>query len=280
MPSIGIYKIENKINGNVYIGQSINIERRWHDHKKRRKDSSTILGRAFIKHGISNFSFEIIETCTKEELNVREVYWVTKYNSYHKGYNATPGGDSSQIKTGKLNVKKVHSIKIALQENVFTKVEIAKQFNVAESTIRSINEGLTWYDNNFTYPIRKGYLKTKEGKNMVNKKVKDHKVIYCKKCCAVITKYAKTNMCSNCQSLASRKLIWPNRYELISKLLKLPNTKVCKLYDVSDKTIAMWCKKYNIPSAGRKYKKLKWSAYPESNRELGLRRALVYPVNL
>lgn len=282
MPSIGIYKIENKINGNVYIGQSINIERRWNDHRKRRKDSSTILGKAFIKHGISNFSFEIIETCAKEELNIKETYWITRYNSYHKGYNATPGGGSSQIKTGKLNAKKVYSIRIALQENVFTKVEIAKQFNVAESTIRGINEGLTWYDSSFSYPIRKGYLKTEteKDKNVVSKKVKAYKEVYCKKCNVKITKYAKTNMCKSCQSLTSRKLVWPNKYELISKLLKLPNTKVCKLYGVSDKTIAVWCKKYNIPSAGRKYKKLKWSAYPDSNRELDLRRVLVYPVNL
>ena len=41
--SVGIYKIENKLNGNVYIGQSVNIERRWQDHKKRRKDSSSII---------------------------------------------------------------------------------------------------------------------------------------------------------------------------------------------------------------------------------------------
>lgn len=282
MPSIGIYKIENKINGHVYIGQSINIERRWNDHRKRRKDSSTILGRAFIKHGISNFSFEIIETCAKEELNIKETYWITRYNSYHKGYNATPGGGSSQIKTGKLNAKKVYSIRIALQENVFTKVEIAKQFNVAESTVRWINKGLTWYDSSFDYPIRKGCLKTKtkECENVGNKEVKTRKEIYCKKCNTKITKYAKTNMCKSCQSLTSRKLVWPNKYELISKLLKLPNTKVCKLYGVSDKTIAVWCKKYNIPSAGRKFKKLKWSAYPDSNRELDLRRVLVYPVNL
>ena len=29
---IGIYKIENLINGKVYIGQSIHIERRWQEH--------------------------------------------------------------------------------------------------------------------------------------------------------------------------------------------------------------------------------------------------------
>lgn len=280
MTNIGIYKIENKINGHVYIGQSINIERRWNDHRKRRKDSSTILGRAFIKHGISNFSFEIIEVCAKEELNIKEIYWIAKYNSYHKGYNATPGGDSSQIKTGKLTQSKVDSIKLALQGNVLSKTAIANKYKVAEGTIRAINEGITWYDDTSSYPIRKGYLLTTKGKVIVNKKVKDDIVHYCKECGTKITKYAKTKMCSVCQQITTRKTKWPDKLELISKLLVLPNTKVCKLYNVSDKTIAVWCKKYNLPSNGSKFKKLKWSAYPESNRELNLRTILVYTVNL
>lgn len=278
--SVGIYKIENKLNGNVYIGQSVNIERRWQDHKKRRKDSSSIIGRAFLKHGISNFDFSVIEMCLKDELNDREIHWITHYNSYAKGYNATPGGNSSQSKTGKLTQSKVDSIKLALQGNVLSKTAIANKYKVAESTIRAINEGITWYDDTSSYPIRKGYLLTAKGKVIVNKKVKDDIVHYCKECGTKITKYAKTKMCSVCQRITTRKTKWPDKLELISKLLVLPNTKVCKLYNVSDRTIAVWCKKYNLPSNGSKFKKLKWSAYPESNRELGLRRALVYTVNL
>lgn len=280
MPSTGIYKIENKINGHVYIGQSINIERRWNDHKKRRKDSSTILGRAFIKHGISNFEFSIVELCAKEELNNREIYWIKQYNSYTKGYNATPGGNSSQNKVGKLTQNKVDKIKLALKENKLSKVAIANKYKVAESTIRAINEGTTWRDTVNIYPIRKGYLRTVGGKIIVNKSVKDDIAHYCKQCNTSITKYAKTGMCVTCQQISTRKVKWPSKIELISRLLVLPNTKICKLYNVSDTTIAVWCKKYKLPSNGSKFKKLKWSAYPESNRELGLRRALVYPVNL
>ena len=274
MPSIGIYKIENKVNGNVYIGQSVNIERRWQDHKKRKKDAKTILGRAFIKHGISNFEFSIIELCAKEELNNREIYWITHYNSYVKGYNATSGGDSSQNRMGKLNKNKVDAIKLALQDNSATKVEIAKAYKIAESTVRAINEGIIWHDAFINYPIRKGYLR----KSIVEK---EKTIKYCcKKCGINITKYAKTGTCKLCQQFIARKVKWPSKYELIGKLLLLPNSKICKLYNVSDKTIAVWCKKYKLPSNGSKFKKLKWSAYPESNRELDLRRVLVYPVNL
>ena len=46
------------------------------------------------KYGIENFSFEVIEECSLEQLNEREVYWIAYYNSFNKekGYNMTPGG--------------------------------------------------------------------------------------------------------------------------------------------------------------------------------------------
>ena len=40
------------------------------------------------------FDFEILEECSKELLNEREKYWIEYYDSYHHGYNASPGGDN------------------------------------------------------------------------------------------------------------------------------------------------------------------------------------------
>lgn len=95
---IGIYKITNKINNNCYIGLSVDIYRRWNSHKQRYKDESNkeydkILYKAFRKYGIDNFSFEVIEECSYEELKEKEKYWIAFYDSYNNGYNATPGGD-------------------------------------------------------------------------------------------------------------------------------------------------------------------------------------------
>ena len=45
------------------------------------------LSRAFRKYGINNFSFEIVEECSKEELNKKEKYWINYYNSFFNGYN-------------------------------------------------------------------------------------------------------------------------------------------------------------------------------------------------
>lgn len=82
---IGIYKITNKVNGKSYIGQSINIERRFREHCNRCEQQ---IDQAIQKYGIDNFSFDIIEECLPEELNDREFFWITKENTIiPNGYN-------------------------------------------------------------------------------------------------------------------------------------------------------------------------------------------------
>lgn len=94
--SCGIYKIENLKNGMVYIGQSVNIERRWIAHRcaaNKNKDNYSLHSDIRL-YGLENFSFEIIELCEKEMLNEREIWWINQYNSYKDGYNNTSGGSN------------------------------------------------------------------------------------------------------------------------------------------------------------------------------------------
>lgn len=76
---IGIYKITNTINGKIYIGQSINIRRRWNQEKRcafNQNDTAynQLLSKAFRKYGIENFTFEVIEELSASALNEREIY--------------------------------------------------------------------------------------------------------------------------------------------------------------------------------------------------------------
>ena len=72
---IGIYKITNTINQKSYIGQSNFIERRLAQHKspyEQERFSNKPLYQAFKKYGIENFTFEVIEECSVEDLDIRE----------------------------------------------------------------------------------------------------------------------------------------------------------------------------------------------------------------
>ena len=102
---MGIYKIENLINGKVYIGQSRDIKIRWRAHKdfafKQYKNDGQRyylhLYNAIRKYGLENFSFEVIEETSADKLNEREIYWIKYYNSYENGYNNTRGGDDGKF---------------------------------------------------------------------------------------------------------------------------------------------------------------------------------------
>jgi len=71
---VGIYKIISPTN-KIYIGQSTNIENRWIKYKCLDCKVQIKLYRSLIKHGYDNHTFEIIEECTEDLLNEREIYW-------------------------------------------------------------------------------------------------------------------------------------------------------------------------------------------------------------
>lgn len=88
---IGIYLITNLLNGKKYVGQSVDIKKRWNEHKYH--DNSMLVHRAIAKYGIDNFKFEVICECTKGELNELEKKYIQEYNSMHpNGYNLKTGG--------------------------------------------------------------------------------------------------------------------------------------------------------------------------------------------
>ena len=89
---IGIYKITNKLNGKVYIGQSIDITARWRQHCNAKDDFS--IHRAIQKYGPENFKFEVLLECPAEMLNVWERDMIALYDCISpKGYNLTEGGE-------------------------------------------------------------------------------------------------------------------------------------------------------------------------------------------
>lgn len=82
----GIYKIENKLNGKLYIGSSYNINERKSKHYydlRNNKHHSITLQRSYNKHGEDNFIFEIIEECLIENLLSKEIFYIEQLNPFY-----------------------------------------------------------------------------------------------------------------------------------------------------------------------------------------------------
>ena len=91
----GIYKITNQTNNMCYIGQSVDIAKRWKDHAKCGlgidTPASNKLYKAMQEDGLHNFSWELLQACDRDELDEREKYYIELYQSKEYGYNSTAG---------------------------------------------------------------------------------------------------------------------------------------------------------------------------------------------
>lgn len=75
----GIYMWTNKITGDIYIGQAVDLAnrlKRYYNDNYLEKNKSFLISRALMKYGVSSFSITILEYCGKSELNEREQYYL------------------------------------------------------------------------------------------------------------------------------------------------------------------------------------------------------------
>lgn len=238
----GIYKITNLINGKSYVGQSIDIHKRW---KREIEDSNNAnrisydypLMRAFRKYGIDNFNFEIIEECCIEDLNEKEIYWIDFYDTFFHGYNQTLGGDTT-IRQPKEKI--IGVINDLLNTDMIHK-DIAAKWDISTEMVQGINTGRYW-KHNADYPLQKR---------------KEAKIYCCQKCGKEISR--GSTLCILCHNRLknANKTNIPNKDILLNDLYDNNGnfTQVGNKYNVSDNAVRKWCIKYNIPSHSSDYKK-------------------------
>ena len=98
---IGIYGIQNKINGCIYIGKTgMSFGDRWDSHRallRANKHFNQYLQRAWNKYGEDNFEFIIVEECSVDELNNREIYYIGFYRDQNLSYNLADGGEGGSF---------------------------------------------------------------------------------------------------------------------------------------------------------------------------------------
>ena len=135
-----IYKITNKINGKVYIGQTIqSLKERFNRHCSNYKDnhSNMSIKQAILKYGKENFTIELIEEIEQDKLDEREIYWISIYNSYNKGYNCTKGGQNGAIVQPKLSWREENEV-IEAKYLGYSCREISEVYNIDRTTVHNI----------------------------------------------------------------------------------------------------------------------------------------------
>lgn len=114
---------------------------------------NSVISKAIKKHGEENFTFEILEICSIEDLHMREIYHIKKLKTYGCGYNVTTGGDGVRGVGKVLNLDRVSKIIVDLRASVPAS-KIANDFNVNVEMINRINNGNAWVIEGEIYPIR------------------------------------------------------------------------------------------------------------------------------
>ena len=144
---IGIYKITNP-NNKVYVGQSTNIKNRFRYYKSLDERQITLYN-SFQKYGIDNHQFEIIEECSEDKLDEREIYWGEYYKVLSEGLNCRLGkgrGSCSEETKQKIGINnKGKGVKSIIQydlEGNFIKEwisarEASRQLNIKNTDISS-----------------------------------------------------------------------------------------------------------------------------------------------
>ena len=230
--SIGIYKIQNQINGKIYIGQSIHIEQRWKEHCQAPIHS--LIAQAIHKYGKENFTFEIIEECSVDDLDKLEEQYIRQYNSLApNGYNIMLTSATKRSCFANYDIKTFYEIISDIKNSTLSFQEIADKYNLDRSMIYYLNRGDYHTMPDLQYPLRE-----------VRDFSKKHH--YCVDCGMEL----KTNAerCQKSVHLALRKTEWPDRETLKKKIRGQSFTAISKEYKVSEHTICRWCRYYNLPS--------------------------------
>lgn len=132
-----------------YIGESTNIEIRYKRHIAdlvRSNHVNSDLQAGFIKYGAP--SIEVIEKLTHTDITIiqlREVYWIEKFNSFKEGMNRTIGGEGCSY--GEVHPSSIYSndvyknILLLLANTDLSIVQVANKLNVPKHIVSNISVG-------------------------------------------------------------------------------------------------------------------------------------------
>lgn len=245
--TIGIYQIQNKINGKIYIGQSIDIEKRLKQHLRDLRKSqhyNSHFQNAFDKYGENAFKAYIITICLPDQLDFYEKWFIciTGATNEKYGYNKEIGGNKPPIHYKenhhfwRKDIHKDDKKIIQMYKQGIRVKNISEQYNCCTSTIERILErGST--PRNYEYHIAQS-IETKKKKSKAKNKIGFFRVykrndnrykqgfrwIYEYKNKKQIKRITSTNLYNLKEKVISKNEIW--------EIINIENAKTtCKKYN-------------------------------------------------
>lgn len=216
---IGIYKITNKINKKIYIGQSTDIYARWYSHKRELNKGMHVnshLQNAWNKYGEDNFEFEIIymlpniylsEEYIRELLDTLEIGYIKEFKALtsEHGYNIQLGGkgrkQSEETIQKKRNIVRSQEFKDKISNAVSGEKNPFYGKHHTEETRKKISESLKgqknpMYGKHHTEETRKKISETRNKKEIIMMD-KDGNIIKIFNSVAEASQYLGTNDTTN-----------------------------------------------------------------------------------
>lgn len=128
-----IYLVTNKVNNKKYVGQTrYSPEFRWKQHIY--KNDGSYFHNAIQKYGPDNFKLETLEECDINLLDEKEIFYISKYDTFDNGYNLTIGGDGKRKIVSDSQYEEIKGLYLS----GFSCYKIASLFNVDKTTILKI----------------------------------------------------------------------------------------------------------------------------------------------
>ena len=142
-----LYKVTNKINGRMYIGQTCQgHKRRWYIHCWRAaRGGEQRFHKAIQKYGKDNFSVELLVVGpTLEWINDLEQKAIKLYDAFNNGYNDTKGGDGTVGKKFRLGKRHTAETRAKLSASCMGRPSVRKGVKLSKETkqkLRTANLG-------------------------------------------------------------------------------------------------------------------------------------------
>lgn len=232
-----IYIIKNTINSKVYIGQTtMELKQRFITHMKPstlKQKGNYKFYQAIKDIGKNNFYIEPLEEhIPLSKLNEKEIFYISKFNSFKNGYNSNKGGEGRLI-----NIENEEEV-LNMAKQGFSAIEISEKLHVHKATVlRTLHKlGFKYYSSHEEDIIKLSSLGLSN--NEIAKKLNVHS--------QTVSRTLDRNNCRKNRKPVSLRKDFDFQSVINDYVLQLPISDICEKHNISRTTFYRILKKFNV----------------------------------